>query len=406
MSVTLISEDSAFLDLCDHIRDSGVVAFDTEFVSESTYRPELGLLQFATDDRCVAVDPLQISDLSPWWEIMADDQTLVIVHGGQAEIRFCLDEINQAPQHLFDIQLAEGFRGRSDPLSYSAIVQRVLNRRVDSSQTRTDWLRRPLSEDQLRYALEDVDHVLEIFRTQKAWLQKHDRLDWAEAEMQRLIQDIVSDDQTEPWQRLSGAHKLSRRELAVLQRLAAWRETEASTRNRPPRRILRDDLLIDLARRKPKTVQQALATRDMNRPEYKRRLEDIVGVIAEAMTIPDDDLPPKPRNRRQEASSDEQVISKLLSLSLSNRCAELDISQTLVANNRELTELVRYHRFNAKKNGRPRLLDGWREGVFGQLMLDVMDGRIGFKVAAPNSATPLEFQYLDGDKKTRSKSES
>lgn len=395
MSVTLISEEDAFLDLCDHIRESGVVAFDTEFVSESTYRPELGLLQFATDSRSVAVDPLTIDDLSPWWDIMADEQTLVIVHGGQAEIRFCLHQIGQPPARLFDIQLAEGFRGRSYPLSYSAIVQRVLNRKVDSSQTRTDWLRRPLSDDQLRYALEDVDHVLEIWRKQKNWLEKHGRLPWAEAEMQRLISDIEADDQTPPWKRLSGAHKLSRRELAVLQKLAAWREQEAEQRNRPPRRILRDDLLIDLARRKPKSVQQALATRDMNRPEYKRRLDDIVAVVAEAMKIPDDELPVKPRNRRQEASSDEQVISKLLSLSLSNRCAELDISQTLVANNRELTELVRYHRFNSKKNGTPRLLDGWRESVFGQLMLDVMDGRIGFRVAEPGADTPLEFQYLE-----------
>ena len=142
MSVTLISHHEDFIELCDHIRACGTVAFDTEFVSESTYRPELGLLQFATEDRSVAVDPLAVTDTSAWWEIMADDETRVIVHGGQAEIRFCLHLIGRPPQKLYDIQLAEGFRGRSYPLSYSAIVQRVLNVQVDSSQTRTDWLRR------------------------------------------------------------------------------------------------------------------------------------------------------------------------------------------------------------------------------------------------------------------------
>lgn len=395
MSVTLISHHEDFIELCDHIRACGTVAFDTEFVSESTYRPELGLLQFATEDRSVAVDPLAVTDTSAWWEIMADDETRVIVHGGQAEIRFCLHLIGRPPQKLYDIQLAEGFRGRSYPLSYSAIVQRVLNVQVDSSQTRTDWLRRPLSQDQLTYALEDVDHVIEIWKTQTAWLQKHGRLDWADAEMQRMIDDIMADDSAPPWQRLSGAHKLSRRELAVLQKLADWREQEAAFRNRPLRRILRDDLLIDLAKRKPKTVQQALATRDMNRPEYKRRLDDIVAAIGEALAVPDSELPTKPRNRRQESSSDEQVISKLLSLSLSNRCAELDISQSLVANNKELTELVRYHRFDSRRNGVPKLLKGWRAEVFGQLMLDVMDGKVGFRVAPANAATPLQFQYDD-----------
>lgn len=393
MSVTLISHHSDFVELCDHIRESGVVAFDTEFVSESSYRPELGLLQYATADRSVAVDPLEVRDLSVWWEIMADEQTKVLVHGGQAEIRFCLHQIGRPPKNLYDIQLAEGFRGRSYPLSYAAIVQRVLNLQVDGTQTRTDWLRRPLSPDQLQYAVEDVEHIPEIWRRQTAWLEKNGRATWVDAEMQRMIDDIVSDDAQPPWQRLSGTHKLSRRELGILQRLAAWREEEAAFRNRPVRRVMRDDLLIDLSRRKPKTVQQALATRDMNRPEYRRRLDDIVGVINDAMTIPNDDLPPKAKSRRQESSSDEQVISKLLSLSLSNRCAELDISQTLVATNRDLTELVRYHRFNAGRNGTPRILDGWRSAVCGELLLDVMDGKVAFRVAPAGSATPLEFQF-------------
>ncbi|MEZ6130022.1 MAG: HRDC domain-containing protein [Planctomycetaceae bacterium] len=395
MLSALIAHHEDFVELCDHIRSSGIVAFDTEFVSESTYRPELGLLQFATPERCVAVDPLAINDLSLWWEIMADDQTTVVVHGGQAEIRFCLQLIGRPPGKLYDIQVAEGFRGRSYPLSYSAIVQRVLNEQVDGSQTRTDWLRRPLSDEQLRYALEDVHHVLEIYRRQNEWLQRHGRLDWATAEVQRMIDDITSDDAMPAWHRISGTHKLTRRELAIVQCLAEWREQEASERNRPVRRILRDDLLIDLARRKPRNVQQALATRDLNRPEYKRKLDDIVAVITQALNIPDSELPQKPRNRRQESSSDEQVISKLLSLSLSNRCAELDISQTLVANNKDLTELVRHHRFRQNGSDKPRILEGWRQDVCGQLLLDVMDGKVGFRVAAPGADTPLEFQYAD-----------
>lgn len=391
MPTSLIAHHEDFVDLCDHITECGIVAFDTEFVSENTYRPELGLLQFATPERSAAVDPLAVGDLSRWWEIMANDTTQVVVHGGQAEIRFCLHLIGQRPRKLHDIQLAEGFRGRSYPLSYSAIVQRVMGETVDGSQTRTDWLRRPLSEDQMRYALEDVDHVLAIHQRQVDWLNQAERTDWFDAEMERLITDIVGDEDSSPWRRLSGTHKLSRRELAIVQKLADWREEEAAFRNRPVRRILRDDLLVDLARRKPSTKQQALATRDLNRPEYKRRLEDIVNVISDALGLPEDQLPEKQRNRRQESSSDEQVISKLLALSLSNRCAELEISQSLVANNKDLTELVRYHRFGHTRNGTPRLLEGWRGDVCGQLLIDVMDGKVGFRVGPKDGPTPLEF---------------
>ena len=198
MTSTFISFQEDFLELCEHIRECGIVAFDTEFVSENSYRPELGLLQFATPERCVAVDPLAVQNLGTWWEIMADQETLVLVHGGQAEIRFCLHGIGRPPQNLYDMQVAEGFRGRSYPLSYSAIVQRVLSKQVDGSQTRTDWMRRPLSDQQLQYALEDVEHVIEIHEKQTSWLKKHGRLEWVEAEVQRVIDEIVRDDGLPP----------------------------------------------------------------------------------------------------------------------------------------------------------------------------------------------------------------
>jgi len=392
MQSTVLGTDEEFQDLCEHIREAGLVGFDTEFVSDSTFRPALGLLQFATRERAVAVDPLAIKDLNPWWELMADDETTVIVHGGQAEIRFCLQLLGKAPRRLFDVQLAEGFRGRSYPLSYSAIVKRVVNRRVDGSQTRTDWTRRPLSDAQLKYALEDVEHLIDIFETQSTWLAKKGRLAWAESELDRLIGDICSDDSTAPWERLPGLHKLNRRELAALQKLAEWREQEASEQNRPVRRIMRDDLLVDLAKRQPQNSKQALATRDLNRREYRRHMDTIVELIVQAKDISDDDLPHKPRSRREDASSDEQVIAKLLALSLSNRCAELDVAYTLVANNRDLLELVRYHRLGERNGQVPRMLDGWRKELFGKLVTDVMDGKVAFRVAERGASTPLVFE--------------
>ena len=191
METKILTYHEDFLELCEHIRQCGIVAFDSEFVSDISYRPELGLLQFATPERCVAVDPLAVAILTSWWDIMADDTTTVIVHGGQAEIKFCVQMCGRIPQKLIDIQIAEGLRGRSYPMSYSAIVERVLGRRVASSQTRTDWLRRPLSPEQIHYALEDAAFLPEIWERQSKSLESCGRLQWAHAEFDRMCQDIL-----------------------------------------------------------------------------------------------------------------------------------------------------------------------------------------------------------------------
>jgi ribonuclease D len=390
MNGSIISYQEDFLELCDHITQCGIVSFDSEFISDIGYRPQLGLLQFATPERCVAVDPLAIPSLSAWWDIMVDDHTTVIVHGGQAEVRFCIQLSGRIPRKLVDIQIAEGLRGRSYPLSYNTIVERVLGTVITNSQTRTDWLRRPLSPEQIEYALEDVSYVQQVWERQRQWLESNGRLSWATSEFDRMCTEILEEEQTAPWERISGIHKLPRRELAVAQRLAQWREEEAAFRNRPARRVLRDDLLIDLARRRPKTVQQALATRDLNRPEYRKRLDDIVAVIEEAGKIPDEKLPRRMRSR-DDASSDDQIISRLLALALGNVCAELEIAQSLVGTNKDLTELVKFVRTSDSSEA-PRLLTGWRGEICGELLKKVLEGRVRFRVSPANSSTPLIFE--------------
>jgi ribonuclease D len=398
MAPALIEHQDDFLELCDHIRSCGLVAFDTEFVSDAGYRSELGLLQFATHERCVAVDPLALSSLRPWWDVMTDDTTTVVVHGGQAEIHFCIQGSGLVPRRLVDIQIAEGLRGRSYPMSYNAIVERVLGRTIVSNQTRSDWLRRPLSREQMQYALDDVSHVLEIWKKQSDWLAREGRLDWATAEFDRMCDDILADERLAPWERISGVHRLSRRELAVLQKLALWREAEGESRNRPVRKVMRDDLLMDLVKRRPLTVQQALATRDLNRAEYRKVLPEMVDVIADAVRIPDDQLPPRIRHR-DESSADDQVIAKLLGLALGNVCAELDISQALVGTTRDLTEVVRAIR-GGERGATPRLLQGWRGDICGDLLRKVLDGRVRFRVAPGNAATPLIFEEHQPERKT------
>ena len=390
MSVPLISCPDEFAELCEHIRDSGLVAFDTEFVSEHTYQPELGLLQFATPDRAVAVDPYEVGDLAPWWGIMADDATDVVAHGSQAEIRFCLTLHGKRPRRLLDVQLAEGFRSTSYPLAYRSLVSRVIGKRIRSGETRTDWRKRPLSDRQLQYALEDVHYPLPIWKRQRDSLEKRSRFEWFADEMERMIDDIEQDLNGDTWRKLPGIQNFNRRELAVLRELANFRREEAERRNRPVRQILRDDLVAELAKRQPRTMKDLMRTRDMNRPSYKRSAGDFIKCIERGIEIPNDECPEKPQapvNNR----TDDQALGQFLGMALTDRCAELKLARQIVGTTADVKDYLRWH-LAGRAWDAPKLAVGWRAEVSGALLGDLLEGRISVRVGDPGSANPLVFE--------------
>lgn len=395
MTSGLIASQSDLEDLCDHIRAAGRVAFDTEFVSEHTFRPELCLLQFATTDRCVGVDPFEVESLQPWWDIMADESTEVIVHGGQAEIKFCLELGSCRPRNLIDVQLAEGFRSRSYPLGHSALVQRVLGKHVHGKEARTDWRVRPLSADQTKYALDDVRYVLAVWETQRTWLEKHGRGEWVAAECDHLVAHLASELTQPPWVKLSGVHRLSRTELAVAAAITEWRLSVANSTNRPIRRVLRDDIVLDLARRQPKNEKALMAMRDMNRRDYRRHADEIMTAIKAGLAVPADQRPTPPENTAQEKNKDEQVIGQLLGIALANRCAEVNIARPLIGTTADLRHLVRWHVYGHRSGPKPKLAEGWRGEVCGDLLTDVLDGKIAMRVADVNSDHPLIFERVE-----------
>lgn len=390
MPSRLITKQADFDDLCRHLAASKLVTFDTEFVSESHYRPRLCLLQFGTAERIEAVDPFEVDDLSAWWELMIDDATTIVVHGGREEVRFCLRYTGQRPRKLVDVQVAEGLLSRGFPLSYKALVHRVLGVRVDGSQTRTDWALRPLSSKQVEYALEDVKHPLLIWEKQQAALDGRGRLEWALDEFERRIDDYQAEDEREGWRRLSGVQKLARREMAVVREVFSFREAEAERRDKPPRTVLRDDLIIDLARRKPKTLKEVTATRGMQRRDYRRMSDDLLGCVTRALELPDEACPPKPASQR--AQPQEDMLAKLLALALADRCLELGVSPTIVGTMSDLQELVRWHAFADRNGEPPRLKQGWRAKVCGNVLTDLLDGRVTLRVADANQEAPLRFE--------------
>jgi ribonuclease D len=392
MSSHLISTQSEFDELVSHLRTAGVVAFDTEFLSEFTYRPQLCLLQFATAERAALVDPLAVPDLSAWWQLMASGEVLVVVHGSREEIRFCLQNAQAAPRRLYDVQIAEALQCRGFPLGYSALVARVLKVPVSGKETRTDWRRRPLTDRQVQYALEDVQHLIAIYEKQTASLGARGRLTWAQTEIDRYVRELEEEPTRENWRKLPGVVSLSRRELAVAREVYLWREQEAASSDKPFRRILRDDLIIELARRQPVDVPDLLATRDMNRSDYRRLAPAMLGAIQRGLAIRDADLPTV---RKNDKDHDEQILAQLLNMALANRCAEQEVALGLVGTTADLRHLVRWHVYGDRSGPPPKLTQGWRAELCGELLTDVLDGRIALRVNDPKAEYPLVFERLN-----------
>ncbi|MCA9081512.1 MAG: HRDC domain-containing protein [Planctomycetaceae bacterium] len=390
--MSLITSQSEFNSLCEQIRKAGIVAFDTEFVAESYYRPRLCLLQFGLPDGEYCVDPFEVRDLSAWWDLMADEETTIIIHGGREEVRFCHFATQRPPGKLIDVQISEGLLSRGFPMSYGNLVQRVLGAAVHGKETRSDWERRPLTTKQLEYAAEDVRHLISVWKKQEQELQALGRLGWAWVEFGRFVGDIVADEHRDGWLKLPAIGRLRPRELAIAQALFHWRDRKACGLDKPPRFILRDDLLMEMAKRAPKTVKELNMTRGMNRRDYQRLADEMLEVIHEAQQLPDDQLPPRINTLQQHPKQDE-VLGRILGLALANRCQELGLSMSLVGTTADLQAVVRWYLFDQKSSGPPpKLLDGWRKEVCGSLLTDVLSGDVVLRVANPRSDDPLRFE--------------
>ena len=385
----LIGTQDRFDELCDEIASAGIVAFDTEFVSESYYKPKLCLVQLATPEGAYLVDPLAVPDLSSWWSLMADDETTIVVHGGREEIRFCQRFTGAMPRRLIDVQVAEGLLSRGYPLAYKNIVSKVIGKTVGSHETRSDWERRPLATKQLEYAVEDVDFLLEIWSRQERSLKKLDRIDWAYAEFDRLIDTVQQEQDREGWRRLSGVQKFSAKEQVVARALYEWRDRTAERHDRPARVLFRDDMLLELVKRQPKSVHEMNLTRGMQRRDYQSHAEEIIDVIRNAQSLPTDQWPQSGSGRSSPPLDD--VLSKLLSLALANRCADMNLSMSLVGTMSDIDELIRWHVLDGQKGALPKLMDGWRAEVCGDLLTDLLDGKVSLRVSNPRSDAPLRF---------------
>ena len=376
-----ITSQTALNELCEQLRDSPRLALDTEFVGEESFVPKLELIQVATERTAAILDfPAVLSGgaLDEFWEIVCDSRIQKVVHAGRQDLDLFAVHAGRIPKPFFDTQIAAAMVGFGPQVAYANLVQRVHGKRLDKAHTFTNWSARPLSQDQLAYALEDVTFLLAIHDHLHTRLSSLGRLQWANEEFSRL-EGVVGETRREPqerYQRIRGWDQLKPKSTAVLRELAVWREGEAKRRNVPRNRVIRDEVLLQLARHPPRHEDELRKVRGLHPSEIDRNGKSILAAIQTALALPPSSWPALAKERKPEPESNGFV--ELLQAIVKARALEEEIAPTLLATTADLQELV-----DAKANRSTLdlpLLKGWRRIVVGDLLLDALDGKVAFTV--------------------------
>lgn len=389
----LIGTTGAADTLLDEIRHAGRFALDTEFVSERTYRPRLALVQVATPDRVAAIDPLAVENLDALWRFVADPAVVTIVHGGEQEARFCRLATGSLPAAYVDVQLAAGFVGERFPMSYANLVERVLKRRPRKGQARTDWLRRPLSDSQLDYALEDVRHLQALWDRLEQLLDARNRRSWLEEEGDRRLAAVERDLMGVRWRRVAGAQKLGRRGLAVVRELSTWREREAAQRDHPRAWVLSDHLIVAIAESLPRSPADLRRLRGLDRVK-DRYAAILLASVERALTLPENELPSRGRPPRKEAQV--RMLGLLLEAVLESHCAKEGIDTSLIGGASDLRDLVRWHLDGKRGEADLALVQGWRATLVGDLFEQALQGQVAVRVRDAWARDALEVAQCEG----------
>lgn len=392
MEYESISSVDDLRQFCDELSDAPIIAFDTEFVSEDRYRPQLCLIQVAAGDRLAIIDPLTMDSTMPFWELLVQPGRTVIAHAAREESRFCYQFTNQPIAGLFDTQLAAGFSGMEFPISLGNLVNRLTGKTLAKGESRTNWRHRPLSTDQLHYALQDVTELEAMYRMQMDAVEKLDRKSWLDEETEIRQQKVIEHETTENWRRVSGCAGMSPRQLEIIRHLWRWRDKRGATLDRPVRRVMRDDLMVELAKRGSADVQKIRSIRGMDWRGYNGQYEDISVAIQSALNVPDEGLPRRTRRSRAVISP---MLSQFLSTSMACISRQNKLAPSIVGNADDVKEVLGYELDRKDDDQIPSLLTGWRGEIIGKTFRKLLNGEAAIRVANVREEQPLEFIELD-----------
>ncbi|MEG8042302.1 ribonuclease D [Sphingomonas faeni] len=372
----LISDSATLANLCARMADADYVCVDTEFMRESTYYPELCLIQIADDKEAAAIDPMAPGiDLKPLLDLLVENHdVLKVVHAGGQDIEIVYNLTGKTPFPLFDTQVAAMALGQGEQIGYSNLVDSWLGIAVDKGARFTDWARRPLDARQIEYAIGDVTHLSKIFPKMLERLRKTGRGVWLDQEMERLGDTAnYANDPDLAWKRV----RISGRKPDVLGRLKAlarWRELEAQAKDLPRGRIVKDETLGDMAGHPPRKQADLARVRGLSATWAGNDIGGrLMAAIEGAQPLSDDEMPPRD-DRKPGLGKEGSLVADLLKLLLKIRSRDIDVASKLLARTDELEALAA-----GVRTGLP-MLEGWRFDQFGRDALDLVEGRLAFAV--------------------------
>jgi ribonuclease D len=368
-----ITTSEALAAVCARMARHPFVTVDTEFLRETTYYPLLCVAQMATTDEAVVIDTLAPDiDLAPFFDLLANEKVVKVFHAARQDIEIVWNMAGKIPHPIFDTQVAAMVLGYGDSISYDQLVQRITGDQIDKSNRFTDWTRRPLSDAQLSYAVSDVTHLRDVYVKLSADIEKRGRTNWVDAEMEVLTSpETYRADPERAWERLKSRVRKPK-DLAVLMEVAAWREREAQTRDVPRSRVLKDEVIGDIAVQHPATIEKLGHLRSLPKGfERSRWGEQIVEAVKRGL---ERDPKTLPRLERFKAAPNGAATVELLKVLLRMTAEKHGVAAKVIATVDELDRIA------ADDDADVPSLKGWRRELFGEKALALKHGKLALAV--------------------------
>jgi ribonuclease D len=364
-----ITTTKKLAEACTRLAKYPFVTVDTEFQRETTYYPKLCIAQIASSDEAVVIDALaEDIDLAPFFALMANERVIKVFHAARQDIEICWHEAEVIPTPLVDTQVAAMVLGYGDSISYEQLVQRITGDSLDKSHRFTDWTRRPLAEAQLAYAISDVTHLREVYIRLAADLEERGRIEWMRDELKVLTSpDTYRMEPEHAWERLKTRVRKPK-ELAVLIEVAGWREREARNRDVPRGRVLKDDVVGDIAIQAPTTMERLAGLRSLPRGfERSKWGEAIIEAVKRGL---ERDPKTLPRLDRAKPVLNGQATVELLKVLLRMTAERHGVAAKVIATVDDLDRIA------ADDQADVPALSGWRRELFGEKALALKQGRL------------------------------
>ncbi len=355
--------------LCEQIQQASWIALDTEFLREKTYYPKFCLLQIATLDWVACVDPIALPDLSTLFDAIYNPAIVKVFHSCRQDLEIFFQIIGKLPEPIFDTQIAAPLLGFQDNPGYAMLVSSFLNINLSKAHTRADWSKRPLSNDEIDYAADDVIYLCQIYQIMTQKLTELGRIDWLTQDFAELSNPAHYQVQPEKaWLRIKGQNKLTGKQLSIIQTVAEWREKTAQAEDRPKNWLLRDELLFDIAKLQPETVTDLAAVRGINERAVQRYGKELCQLITVAKNRPPIALTIKDRPAKK--TQQQEAILDILTALVRIRAEENELNPTILASRKDLEALL----FNG--DDECPLLHGWRYAMAGRELVGLLKGEL------------------------------